>query len=112
MSRATLALEQLLRSHPEERESLRPYVDRAKAYSNECGCSMGGAFLVASLGVLVYGVLSGQLSRTDLAGTILEGAAFVFAAGIVGKLVGIGIARIRLQRMYRELTARYFVEGG
>ncbi len=111
--KARHTLERLLHSFPEERESLRPYVDRAKAYSNECGCSMGGAFMVGSLGLLIlYGLLFNGFGRGNLLTDALWGTAFVFGAGIVGKLTGIGIARIRLAMLYRHLRIRYHMEGG
>jgi len=34
-------LSRLWAEFPAERETLRPYVDRAKSYRNECGCAMG-----------------------------------------------------------------------
>ncbi|MGH7497792.1 MAG: hypothetical protein ACREL3_02960 [Gemmatimonadales bacterium] len=112
MPKARSTLEHLLHSFPEERENLRPYVDRAKAFSNECGCSMGGAFMVGALGlVVVYGVLfdgfAGHSRLTDLLG----GAVLVCSAGIIGKLTGVGVARIRLALLYRDLRIRYVLEG-
>lgn len=105
-------LERLLRSFPEERESLRPYVDRANSYSNECGCSMGGAFLAGSLAlVILNGFFFNALGKANLTTDVVLGTAFVFGAGIVGKLTGIGIARIRLAMLYRHLRIRYRVEG-
>jgi hypothetical protein len=51
-----------------------------------------------------------RLGRISLKG-VLAGTVFVFGAGIVGKLTGIGIARIRLVILYRQLRIRYRVEG-
>jgi hypothetical protein len=105
-------LEGLLHSFPEERETLLRHVDRAKAYKNECGCSMSGAFLVGSLGFLIlYGFLFSALDGRHLVTNALWGTAFVFGAGIVGKLTGIGIARLRLALLYRHLRITYHVEG-
>lgn len=112
MYQSTNILERLLRSFPEERESLRPYVDRATSYGNECGCSMGGAFLVVSLAlVILYVFLFNKLDKANLIADVVLGTAFVFIAGIVGKLAGIFIARIRLAMLYRHLRIRYRVEG-
>jgi hypothetical protein len=113
MSRTTARLEQLLRLHPEDQERLRPYVDRAKRYSNECGCSMGGAFLVAALvSVLAYDLRAGRLDGAGPVITILIQAMLVLVAGMLGKLVGVAVARIRLAVMYRELAVRHPVGGG
>lgn len=105
---APQVLEQLLRSLPEERESLRPYVERAEAYSNECGCSMGGAFLAGSLGLLIlYSFLFNVIGRGGVLAAALWGTAFVFGASIAGKATGIAIARIRLALLIRRLRNRY-----
>jgi hypothetical protein len=91
---------------------LRPYVERAAAYSNECGCGMGGAFLIGSIGVLfLYGFFFKGFGGDNLLTEALCGIAFVFTASIVGKLTGIGIARIRLALLYRHLRVKYELEG-
>jgi VIT1/CCC1 family predicted Fe2+/Mn2+ transporter len=113
MRETATTLEQLLRAHPEQQERLRPFVDRAKRYSNECGCSMGGAFLAAALvGVLMYDIWNSLPSGLHLVIAIVEQSAFLLMAGALGKLAGIGLARIRLWLMYRDLAARYLVGGG
>ena len=53
MNKATLTIEQLLRSFPDDRESLQPYIERARVYSRECGCSLAAVFLAGSLGLLI-----------------------------------------------------------
>jgi hypothetical protein len=107
---ADRTLEWLWRSLPEERESLHSYIDRAKAFRNDCGCAMGGVFAVCSLGALgLYGFFfhrSGHLTTY-----VVVGAAIVLGASVVGKLSGIAIARMRLVLLYRELRMKYPVEG-
>ena len=108
MRRSESVLDRLLRSMPNEREQLRPYVDRAKALSSECGCSMGGALMVAALAlVLGYEVTHDGSPQRGLVIRLLWDAAIVFAAGVAGKLIGLGIARVRLAWLYRELRVRY-----
>lgn len=103
----------LLQSHPEERENLRPYLDRAKAYRNDCGCSMGGAFLLGALVLLgFHGFLFQGFERVGWLPEVLWGIAFIFCAGVVGKLIGIGIARIRLALLHRQLRLTYSVKRG
>jgi VIT1/CCC1 family predicted Fe2+/Mn2+ transporter len=110
--RAGDTLELLLYSFPEERQRLRPYVDRAEAYRNECGCSMGGAFLLGSLGLLIlYAFLFEGFAGSNVLNGVLRASAFVFGAAVAGKLTGIGIARIRLALLYRQLRITYNVEG-
>ncbi len=105
-------IERVLRSFPEERENLLQYVDRVKAYKNECGCSMSGAFLVGSFGlVILYGLLFNGFEGRYLITNALQGTAFVFGAGIAGKLTGIGVARVRLTLLYRHLHIKYQIQG-
>jgi hypothetical protein len=112
MTDAGETIDRLWRLLPEERPRLRPYVERAEAYRKDCGCSMGGAFLVGSFGLVILdGVLFGGFARGSVLTVVLRGAAWVFGATIIGKLVGIGIARFRLTRLYRRLRVEYHVEG-
>ena len=110
MRQASQTLDRLLHSFPEERENLRPYVDRAKAYSNECGCTMGGAFSVAALALVIVHFLLNGLFKGSVLSEIVWGTTFVFGASIVGKTLGITIARIRLALLYRQLQTLYQVE--
>ena len=107
MRRSESVLDRLLHSRPQERERLRPYVDRAKALRSECGCSMGGAFMMTALVLVVRAVAFAEPGGTTLVGRALRGVAIVFAAGGAGKLLGIGIARARLAWLYRQLRVRY-----
>ena len=87
---------------------LLPDTDPAKARTradvarlgNECGCAMGGVFLiVASLLVASYAVLVGELG----ARLVVLGLVFVFVASLLGKLTGILIAVARLGVIRRRL---------
>lgn len=108
MRRSDSVLDTLLRTLPDEREHLRPYIDRAKALSSECGCSMGGAFMVIALVlVVVHEVVSAGSAQAGVIGRLLRDGAIVFGAGITGKLTGLALARVRLVWLYRELRIRY-----
>ena len=68
---------------------------------------MGGAFAAASLVVLVlYALLNGFSGRNPVT-LALGGVSLLFSAGVLGKLTGIGIARLRLQLLYRRLRLEY-----
>lgn len=111
MHRTKDPLAQLLDALPEKRESLRPYVERAKFFRNECGCAMGGVFFVASLGFLILRCVfftGFQASHSFV--DVLLGAAFVLAASALGKLTGMGIARLRLALLYRRLRIGFSLE--
>jgi hypothetical protein len=70
---------------------------------NDCGCTMGGVFFAAAVAVAVTyfliegrpGIISGLLSIP-----------FVLVASAVGKLFGLGIARIRLLWLLGTLNMR------
>ena len=105
-------LERLLAARPDRRDALRPYVQQAKRLRNECGCAMSGAFLVGAIGLLiVHYLFFRDIIRVSLPGEVLAAVAFVFGAGLIGKAVGIGIARARLVLLYRHLRVRYRGEG-
>lgn len=113
MKNVILSLEQLLHSIPEDRDTLRPYFERAKSYSNECGCSMSAAFLAVSFGLLIlYGFVSDGFGGANLLTVVLASSAFVFTASVIGKLTGIGIARLRLALLYRRLSVKYQIGRG
>jgi hypothetical protein len=107
------ALDQLWRTHPSDREQLRPYVEKARAYRNECGCSMGAAFFSASILILIirsavfHFAVNGRWFMA-----IVQAIGMMLGAAILGKLLGIGVARIRLVLLYRDLQNRYRVQGG
>jgi len=108
----TMFLERLWQALPNERDKLRPYIERAKFYRNECGCIMGGTFFVGALAPLICDVLFlHQIGGGGWFGTALRGAAFVFGVSMLGKVIGIGIARMRLALTYRELRIRYRLDG-
>lgn len=108
MSRNESVLDQLLRSRPHDRERLLPYVAHAKALHGECGCGLGGAFATAALlAVAVDRLLFRIVVHGGVIPTLLRAAAIVLAAGLAGKLIGIGIARLRLALLYRHLRIRF-----
>jgi len=76
---------------------------RVAAFDHECGCAMGGRFLIAAA-VLAAGRL---LSIPHITiGSLLATAASVFAAAIAGKLLGMLVARIRMRLLHREMSVR------
>lgn len=106
-------LERLLRSCPEARDRLQSYICRAKAYRNECGCAMSGAFLIAALSlVIIHRFYWHNAFQAGLFTQIVLSVAFVLAAGFAGKLAGIAIARLRLALLYRDLRNHFPLDGG
>lgn len=101
-------LSHLWATFPAERETLRAYVDRAKAYRNDCGCTLGGIFVVVTLAILIlYGFGYRRLSVGHLLLDAVWATACLCSAALLGKMMGIGLARIRLMLLGRELRSRY-----
>ena len=106
-------LNRLWTSLPAERETLRRYAARAKSYRNECGCAMGGAFIAVTLTALIlYGLVYRGFSWDHWLIDLVSATACLFGASILGKMLGIGLARIRLILLGRELHRRYRGTGG
>lgn len=76
---------------------------RIATLGRECGCTMGGVFFaVAAMLTIAYFLATGLPS----VGSGLLAIGFVFAASLLGKLVGLGVARIRLLALRHALTSR------
>jgi hypothetical protein len=106
-------LSRLWAEFPAERESLRPYADRAKSYRNDCGCAMGGKFTLAALaGLILYGFAYHGFRVEHWLLETAKAVGCLWGAALLGKLTGIGLARIRLARLGRELRSRYRMQGG
>lgn len=96
---------------PAERKTLLEYADRAKSYRSDCGCAVGGAFVVATLALLVlYGLAFHEFTLGHWLRDTLFGIASLLAAAFAGKIAGIGIARMRLVLLGRELRKRFHMQ--
>ncbi len=97
-------LQAFLASLPEDSKDKTYYRDKIKAYSNECGCSMGASFLLGSVGVLAaYLCLAMNWHDFHLTKVLLLGLTFIIGSSICGKLIGIAIARVRLFMLFRSI---------
>ena len=112
MRRTPAFPEGLVAAFPEREAELRPLLDRAARYRRDCGCPVGAAFLVASLAVAVAFVARAPAGGIGaLLTQVVVALLFVFVAGVVGKLLGIAVARIRLALLCRSLAKRFAVGG-
>jgi hypothetical protein len=92
------ALARLLPDTDPDKAAVRARISRLGA---ECGCSAGGAFLVAaSLSFLAYAVFFAELSVR----LVVLGTGFVFACSMLGKAAGILTAVARLTVLRRRLA--------
>ncbi len=89
-----------------------PYVNQAKQYSTECGCAMGAKFLAVALGIFViYFISAHNFEFINILKQLALGMLFLFAASTAGKFIGIGLARIRLAMLYRQLAQKFPNQG-
>ena len=90
-----------------DRQRLAPYVLRAKKLHAECGCALSGAFASIALITLVAAAIVWHASVESPIRAALLALAVIFLAGLLGKGLGISIARIRLRLLYQEIEHVY-----
>jgi hypothetical protein len=97
LARRVDALATRLPSADPRRAQLRA---RIAMLGDECGCKMAGVFLVCAAVLTVAYLLAAQ--RLNLASSLLA-LGFVFAMTMLGKLVGLSMARVRLLLLRRSV---------
>lgn len=68
-----------------------------------CGCDIGAVFTLAALAVLVAHVIVAD-PGWSLTGAIARGAAWIVGCSLAGKVLGLTWARLRANRLRRELN--------
>lgn len=103
MARTSAAVDQLagqLALESSERSDLQARMAR---YNRECGCSLGGLFMVAALlAAIAYIVVTADFS-ISAAGA---GIALVIVSSLLGKSLGLAVASVRLELLRRSLSRR------
>lgn len=108
MKRTTRTVDALLARLPSDDPEKPALQARASGYSRACGCSTGALFLVAStILAAVYFAAGGELAVR----TVLAGIGFVLAASLLGKIVGLATATLRLRLLGRSIDRRLRHEG-
>ena len=77
---------------------------RRARYHRDCGCAMGGAFMVAAL--LASAVYIAVTARFAI-GVIGAGIGFVIVCSMLGKAFGLVVASVRLGLRRRPRTTRH-----
>jgi hypothetical protein len=77
--------------------------DIARRYDRACGCGTSGAFLTIAILACAACLMLADPFRWSL---IAVGAACIFGAGLLGKAIGIGWAKMRLRLLHRSLIQR------
>jgi hypothetical protein len=82
-------------------------VSKIKFYKHECGCKLGGIFAVSAVIIcILYSVIFlNPTAVFAIVKLITWSAMIIIAAGLFGKVIGIGVARIKLMILYREVLS-------
>jgi hypothetical protein len=103
MARTSVAIDRLAGQLALESSERSGVQARMARYNRECGCCMGGLFMVAALlAAVAYIVVTAGFSI----GAAGAGIAFVIASSLVGKALGLAAASVRLEMLRRSLSRR------
>jgi hypothetical protein len=103
MARTSVAIDQLVGQLALESSERSDVQARMARYNRECGCSLGGLFMVAALlAAFAYIVVSADFSI----GAAGAGIAFVIVSSLLGKALGLAVASVRLEMLRRSLSRR------
>jgi hypothetical protein len=103
MARTSAAIGELvtqLALEPAERSDVHTRMAR---HNRDCGCAMGGMFLVAAL---IMAVVYIAVTARFAIGVIGAGIAFVMVSSLLGKAIGLVVASVRLGLLRRSLSRR------
>jgi hypothetical protein len=91
-------------------QARREWLEELQRYQRDCGCGVGGIGAVAVLvPVMAWQIASiTTLSLISAAAALVEVVVLTAVGGVVGKLIGLGRARLR----FRRATARLLAEHG
>jgi hypothetical protein len=83
-------------SHGEDRKAqIQADIQR---YSSACGCELASLFMIGATVLFLTFIVFGPGNWTA-SGTLLRGCVWVFSVTIVGKLLGLTYARVRLHML-------------
>lgn len=103
MAQASAAIHELMGQLAMEPAVRAGVQGRVARYNRDCGCALGGVFMVASLlSVVAYVAATGSLAP----GVAGAGVAFVIVCSMLGKAAGLALASVRLELLRRSLSRR------
>ncbi len=101
-------IDKILEGIPNDNEEKIKYIIKIKKYSNECGCAWGANFLMISvLGLIVYLLFYYNWSNVNPFKLGLTSMISIFICACTGKMIGIAIAKIKLNLLYKLLINTY-----
>ena len=109
MAQTSAAIDQLAGQLALESSERSDVQARMARYNRECGCSLGGLFMIAALlTAIVYIAVTADISIA-VAGA---GIAFVVVSSLLGKALGLVVASVRLEMLRRSLSRRVRRKAG
>jgi len=112
MNDYTFNMQRALNLYPEHSSHILQDMERIKQLSTECGCSMGAKFMLVSTGIVgIYIVFFNKFVFPKILMDILIGFTIIFVSSMIGKMLGIGLAKLRLTQLYRSLQSKYPIQG-
>ncbi|MBA4407611.1 hypothetical protein C0389_10080 [bacterium] len=83
------------------------YNEQINKYRNACGCETGSVFLTIASVVCIIGIVSNfSFFEFSFLHKVLFSVVFIFIFSIIGKLVGLFIAKIKLYRLLKNLKKK------
>ncbi len=90
--------------HLLSQENNLKYSKQINNYRNACGCETGTIFLILSIVVCIIGLISNfSFSGFPFIQKILCSIVFIFIFSIIGKIVGLLIAKVKLYKLIGNL---------
>jgi hypothetical protein len=80
----------------------RSWQTRIDRLVDECGCGIGAALALAAMGGYLAAVITTG-TWTSIGGLVVRSFGALFLGATIGKLLGIGRARVKLRRALLEL---------
>jgi hypothetical protein len=93
-----------------DKENTDFYLKKIQNYESECGCLHGAILTVLGAVTFILYTLAFDWTSGSVMVHGLSGVLFIFLAAGVGKVIGIGLARLRLQLLYRFLIQHKYLQ--
>ena len=112
MTNYSFNLPRVLNTYPTHASHILQELEKIKQLSSECGCSMGAKFMLGSTAIVgIYFVFFGEIVFPKILIDVFIGFIMIFISSAAGKILGIGLAKLRLAQLYRSLQSRYPIQG-
>jgi hypothetical protein len=106
----TLQIEQKPYRFTAQAVEITSHLERINKYKKECGCTGGAISTTCALIAVVVRAFLVDWGSVHVIGFGLSSLLLILLSAGVGKLVGIGIARVKLRRLTRSLISRGHLE--